>query len=375
MIHLNFQQKLSELSKSVLDIARETDINRNTITALMKNDVTGIKFHTLEKLCSKYGWNVSDLISYQAKNEWRFEDVYRQEGEGVPLTMDSPAVACGVYDFTIGKNKRMGYHSVYVHIEDGQGYWYFDRPKMNQLARGLYEYNKTEPVLNSLLLNFDSAAVKLEQLYLNTNQDHEQLIESSQQILHFYKNVWRDVQECWRYSIFVDSFDAGIDREIIESEQEKHNLSLEEVSILTTPLELPYSYEMEFEALRLLRNTFQDNEALATARIEKMLKDSALLLELLHKYAYVHSNYAVVKFLSLQDVLEIAKKYQNKKSKIEEKIKEYEQYADKKRIAIRRVLQDHGLKTNPLEFFARLTYLREYRKQINLMSIHLTDFA
>lgn len=68
-IKIHLSKLLGERKLRAADVARETGINKNTLSALYNEEVSGIKFDTLEKLCKFLKCNVSDLIEHVEKKK------------------------------------------------------------------------------------------------------------------------------------------------------------------------------------------------------------------------------------------------------------------------------------------------------------------
>lgn len=51
----------------VSEIARETGLNKNTITALRYNKASGIQYETLETLCDYFGVSIGDFLVKEGK--------------------------------------------------------------------------------------------------------------------------------------------------------------------------------------------------------------------------------------------------------------------------------------------------------------------
>lgn len=49
------------------EIARETGLNKNTITALKHNKASGIQYDTLEILCDYFGVDVGEFLVLESK--------------------------------------------------------------------------------------------------------------------------------------------------------------------------------------------------------------------------------------------------------------------------------------------------------------------
>ena len=61
-IHIKIEQLARSLGKTITDMAKDTGLNRNTITALYHNKVDGIKFDTLLRICNVYNIGLSDVL-------------------------------------------------------------------------------------------------------------------------------------------------------------------------------------------------------------------------------------------------------------------------------------------------------------------------
>lgn len=62
MIKCNLAKMMGEKKMKVADVARETGLNRNTITLLYKENATRIDIEALEKICDLFNCNVGDLL-------------------------------------------------------------------------------------------------------------------------------------------------------------------------------------------------------------------------------------------------------------------------------------------------------------------------
>jgi len=68
-IKINLSRILGEKKLRASDVARETGINKNTLSSLYNENVSGIRFDTLEKLCRFLDCSVGDLIEYTPKKK------------------------------------------------------------------------------------------------------------------------------------------------------------------------------------------------------------------------------------------------------------------------------------------------------------------
>jgi len=61
-IRVHLSKLLGERKLRAADVARKTGINKNTLSALYNEKVSGIKFDTLEKLCKFLECDVDNLL-------------------------------------------------------------------------------------------------------------------------------------------------------------------------------------------------------------------------------------------------------------------------------------------------------------------------
>ena len=64
-IKVHLSKLLGERKLRASDVARKTGINKNTLSALYNENVSGIKFDTLEKLCKFLNCTIGELIEYK----------------------------------------------------------------------------------------------------------------------------------------------------------------------------------------------------------------------------------------------------------------------------------------------------------------------
>lgn len=69
MIKIHLSRIMGEKRLKISDVARMTDLHRNGITRLYNENTDGIKFDTLERLCSALNCTVGDLIEYIPDND------------------------------------------------------------------------------------------------------------------------------------------------------------------------------------------------------------------------------------------------------------------------------------------------------------------
>jgi len=55
---------MGERKMKIADVARETGLNRNTVTLLYKETATRVELDTIEKLCVLFGCEVGELFEW-----------------------------------------------------------------------------------------------------------------------------------------------------------------------------------------------------------------------------------------------------------------------------------------------------------------------
>ena len=64
MIRCHLSRLMGEHKLKVVDVARETELHRNTITLLYNETATRVDLETLDKLCRLFRCKVSDLFEF-----------------------------------------------------------------------------------------------------------------------------------------------------------------------------------------------------------------------------------------------------------------------------------------------------------------------
>ncbi|WP_127557271.1 helix-turn-helix domain-containing protein [Saccharospirillum alexandrii] len=65
MIKCHLARLMGERKMKVMDVARETGLNRNTVTLLYKEKAQRVDFETVEKLCDLFDCEVGELFEKQ----------------------------------------------------------------------------------------------------------------------------------------------------------------------------------------------------------------------------------------------------------------------------------------------------------------------
>jgi len=64
MIRCHLSRLMGEHKLKIADVARETGLNRNTVTLLYKETATRVDLDAIQKLCKLFHCTVGDLLEY-----------------------------------------------------------------------------------------------------------------------------------------------------------------------------------------------------------------------------------------------------------------------------------------------------------------------
>ncbi|QOR37459.1 helix-turn-helix transcriptional regulator [Billgrantia diversa] len=68
MIRCHLARLMGERKMKIVDVARETGLNRNTVTLLYRETAQRIDLEALEKLCQLFDCEVGELLEYVPEN-------------------------------------------------------------------------------------------------------------------------------------------------------------------------------------------------------------------------------------------------------------------------------------------------------------------
>ena len=63
-IRIHLGRLLGERRLRASEVARKTGINKNTLSSMYNEKISGIRFDTLERLCKFLNCSIGDLIEY-----------------------------------------------------------------------------------------------------------------------------------------------------------------------------------------------------------------------------------------------------------------------------------------------------------------------
>lgn len=64
MIRCHLSRLMGERKMKIADVARETGLNRNTVTLLYKETATRVELDTVERLCDLFECEVGELFEW-----------------------------------------------------------------------------------------------------------------------------------------------------------------------------------------------------------------------------------------------------------------------------------------------------------------------
>lgn len=74
MVRCHLARLMGEHKMKIVDVARETGLNRNTVTLLYKETAQRIELDALDKLCKLFSCEVGDLLEFQAERAKKEHD-------------------------------------------------------------------------------------------------------------------------------------------------------------------------------------------------------------------------------------------------------------------------------------------------------------
>jgi len=370
MIKIKLDQIAKKLGKNISEISRETDLNRNTITAIYHGKIDGIKFDTLNRLCEKYSINIGDILEFDSgknvKNASTSEyKIYKQEGEAAPFTM-FPLFA--VFNRFPKKFFDFGFDTGYGFFKNDYGEWYWNQDAMNAGAKKFYQRYSDKSKLKELYEAFLVKARKLEAVYMAF--DEAKITKAKDAELVSKMNALRKMfEEYWAICMFIDCFDPGFDQEEIKRIAEKYSFDIDEVAALTTPTELTFNNEGQLSLLKAIKPLI--GVGARDKKIEEFIDKNPKIQEHIKNFDYSNTNYAHNDPITKEKLLKEIKKYTGNKKLYEKDLSVLENYTKNQKAKVASILKAHRLKDNPLWFFNKLTIWREVRKKYSIMAIYV----
>lgn len=64
MIRCHLSRLMGERKLKIVDVARATDLHRNTVTLLYREEAVRVDLEAMDRLCRFFGCGVADLFEY-----------------------------------------------------------------------------------------------------------------------------------------------------------------------------------------------------------------------------------------------------------------------------------------------------------------------
>lgn len=351
MIIVKSDHLKKKINKSIADIARQTRISRNTLSALFHNKAHAITFDVVDKLCSNYLLSIDDIFEF--RDNTTDKGLYRQEAESVITTVMMPANSVGLFHPAWFEEQLT---TSYLYFKNDYCYWYWLTEESQKAANWIFHKYSNQKNFDRLWNKYSDFCSKIEKLYdehtannLNNYSDSE--------LTALFKSVVEACKSFWSIGLFIDTFDPGFDQDMINKIAKQNNFSLEEVIVLTTPYELTFDQERKLDLLRI-----------ASKKTDKKHREQ-LLSSHANEFDYVKSTYGT--FDSYLPTAEKEFKAMIDREEVAKEIKRLTGLQTKRAKEVQKVLELHHLKDNPLVFFQRLIYWREHRKKYRIMALNL----
>jgi phosphoenolpyruvate synthase/pyruvate phosphate dikinase len=371
MIKVKLKELSKRLNKSISEISNDTGLNRNTISALINEKVDGIRFDTLEKLQRAYKIRLDDILEMEILVEPENEKLYTQEGEIVPFTAWFPFLSLNSMP---SEYFGEGFGKAYGYFKNDYMTNYWNENAMFRVSKYVYEEYSNPKKLEKLFKLFLIHADSLENIYHNSS-DKITLSMDNDELVMYCSQLFKIHKKFWQYSCFIDGFDSGFDYQKINDISKKYNLSAEDISALTIPSKITFGSERILMMLEIVKKISRKKikEQMLDKFLDNFIETDPQIASYRRNFDYYKSNYAHIDHITNNEIKEEIKNYLNNRDLLNGeyfKLKNYSRNHSKK---IKRILSRLRLKQNPLFFFNQLTYWREYRKKINLMSFHIYE--
>lgn len=367
MIKLKLNEIARRLGKNSSEIAREADINRNTINALMHNKVDGLKFATIEKLCKTYGLKLMDLVDYvpEGAGELMPVTIYHQQTKAVPyyiwpILMSSNRFPKEYFNTSFGV--------MYAYIQDKQAHVYWDANRMNMIAQEVYERYSNPLHFERLYRVFEKNMRDVEKFYSTVDLNSLKQL-SNNELIDYFKQVYGSCQRMYAYCYFSEAYYAGFDHREIKRLTDKYKISQEDVLVLLAPEELTYDEERRLALLTLLL-PFRDKRKFD---ILDFVKHDPGYQAFRREFLYGEMDYAGHKDISEQDLTREVENYLANKQFFDAQYERLSVYSKEQKKRIKEVCRKYDLAENPLWFFNRVAFWREAKKHAILMGVYVLD--
>jgi putative transcriptional regulator len=354
MIEIKLKEIADRLGKSIMDIARETGLNRNTVTDLYHNRVDGIKFSTIDLLCETYGLSLADLLY---RKEVRVgatpaSKIVREILSTTPFfswfklnALHTPPPA--YFDSGIGK--------IYVFFVREGAELYIDRMEASRCAQSIYRrYGRGG--LGEVHTVFVRAKDQLRSsLDTISTQPLEQFVSGD--LLKLFQRLSDLYSDMLAASAWLDAFDYGVRNEIVQQIQNAHALSMSDVSVLLASGETTSSVTRRLTLLQLVKEFIRQypNDH-AIDKIELFIGNAKDAQHYMGRYPYFLKEIVIASLAAYAAAPHI----------LEQEFDTLTHLSQRHAKDVKAVLSAHGLRVNPLSFLSLLSAWRDERDEIDI---------
>ncbi|MFA6427097.1 MAG: PEP-utilizing enzyme [Candidatus Magasanikbacteria bacterium] len=265
MIKLKIHTIAKKLGKNISEISQETGINRNTITALYHGEAEGVWFSTLDRICERYGLNITDIVEFEPKqNEESTPKMYRQILTLSPIIF-WPRIAGIIHPNPKFFDEGLGTCDVYFKNGVCEVFWH-TTSSFAEMAEAVYkEYGELSRRHFELKESFFDYGKKVE-AFCQEYATGFPLEWGVNELLNFLEQWQNTLEKFWSTAIFIDSFDLGFDNKEVARIGKIYNFTQAEIAELLT-------------SENILDKSLQTKERMARAK-----KHRQLIKTILKKY-------------------------------------------------------------------------------------------
>ncbi|MBH41099.1 MAG: hypothetical protein CL685_00090 [Candidatus Magasanikbacteria bacterium] len=371
-IHIKIEKIAKSLGKTITDMAKDTGLNRNTITALYHNKVDGIKFDTLLRICDVYNIGLSDILELKGlqKTEKEVGGTFFSERPVAPFYAWMWFMINNRMDTVFFGNNTFGDFRLFV--KQDNGLFVSDISASYALSKYVVDRYSEPKELEKLLEVNREAADKIRNHYYNAVEGKTHKLGQTK--LESYSTELIELfLEYASYFAFLHAFDTGFDCEDIKRIAKKYKMRTQDILILSTP-DKPMFHEeklvREVDFVKEFKKKHIPDDYLETY-IKKWVKHNKEAKAYLREYQYYSAKLSGGLFyaegLLVNHLMKIYTQYSYYKKR-QKHILEKEKRSKKE---VQKVLHRLKIQSNPLFFYKELVLLREERKSYNKMAIYI----
>jgi len=224
---------------------------------------------------------------------------------------------------------------------------YYDKTNLQQLSINAEKILSKD--FNSIYAPWEKICVELLEI---SKQAHRAPLQPNKG----FKLAWEQMIDFWKWSVFIDSFDVGLDFQEINRISKLHEISKQDVQILTTPAELSYLQAYELAILRAAKSG------------KAMLQVSSLAED----FHWIKTDYTNLNEFTVTEALKEVenRKENNKNENLQRNLTSLENYSAELEQKQKKVLANYGLKENPMWLYNKLVAWRDERKKFNYVGLY-----